>query len=88
MIDVFFLTYQVHPASEDDRSDLQQLGQRASNAFSKAAGSVKEAFEVIDDNVLEYCSLDAKVLGLSEIFLAIFCWSLLVCHLLCWHAGW
>lgn len=52
-------------AAEDDRSDLQQLGQKASDAFNKAAGSVKDAFEVIDDNVLEYCSLDAKVPILS-----------------------
>lgn len=52
-------------ASEDDRSDLQQLGAKASEAFNKAAGSVKEAFEEIDDNVLEYCSLDAKVSILS-----------------------
>lgn len=49
-------------APGDGRSDLQQLGQKASDALNKAAGSVKEAFEVIDDNVLEYCSLDAKVL--------------------------
>lgn len=47
--------------AEDNRSELQQLGQRASDAVSRAAGSVKDAFEVIDDNVLEYCSLDAKV---------------------------
>ncbi|KAL3156704.1 hypothetical protein ABBQ38_000979 [Trebouxia sp. C0009 RCD-2024] len=47
-------------APGDGRSDLQQLGQKASDALNKAAGSVKEAFEVIDDNVLEYCSLDAK----------------------------
>ena len=54
-------------ASEDDRSELQQLGQKASDAFNRAAGSVKDAFEVIDDNVLEYCSLDAKVPILSVI---------------------
>lgn len=52
-------------APEDERSDLQQLGAKASEAFNKAAGSVKDAFVEIDDNVLEYCSLDAKVSILS-----------------------
>lgn len=47
--------------AEDAGSQLQQLGERASNTVQRAATSVREAFEEIDDNVLEYCSLDSKV---------------------------
>lgn len=43
-------------------AQLQQLGDKASSAVQKAATNVKEAFDEIDDNILEYCSLDAKVL--------------------------
>lgn len=42
-----------------DQSRLQELGQKASGAVSKAADAVKDVFT--DDNVLEYCSLDQKV---------------------------
>ncbi|KAL0017971.1 hypothetical protein WJX77_003319 [Trebouxia sp. C0004] len=45
---------------EGGGSQLQQLGEKASGAVSKAAGSVRDAFTEIDDNFLEYCSLDAK----------------------------
>ena len=82
-------------AAEDDRSDLQQLGQKASDAFNKAAGSVKDAFEEIDDNVLEYCSLDAKVPILSVTTLPVQCLLLTIVqmtvklhHCNIWHAGW
>lgn len=82
-------------AAEEDRSDLQQIGQKASDAFNKAAGSVKEAFEVIDDNVLEYCSLDAKVPILSLTaysvqYLLLIIVKMTVRHHRCniLHAGW
>ena len=42
-----------------EQSQLQELGQKASGAVSKAADAVRDAFT--DDNVLEYCSLDQKV---------------------------
>ena len=47
--------------AEGAGSQLQQLGNKASNAVSKAADNVREAFMEEDDNFLEYCSLDAKV---------------------------
>ena len=52
-------------SAEGGGSQLQQLGEKASGAVSKAAGSVRDAFTEIDDNFLEYCSLDAKVISLS-----------------------
>jgi len=51
-------------SAEGGGSQLQQFGEKASGAVSKAAGSVRDAFTEIDDNFLEYCSLDAKVISL------------------------
>ncbi len=59
-----FAWQQLYVSAEGGGSQLQQLGEKASGAVSKAAGSVRDAFTEIDDNFLEYCSLDAKVISL------------------------
>jgi transcription elongation factor Elf1 len=41
-------------------TQLQKAGEKASKAVQGAVDSVKEAFDVIDDNILDYCNLDAK----------------------------
>ena len=51
---------------------------------------MKDAFEVIDDNVLEYCSLDAKVPILSVTAYPVQCLLLTIVwlhHCNMWHAG-
>ena len=72
---------------EDERSGLQQLGDRASKAVSRAAENVKDVFTEIDDNVLEYCSLDAKVPVLLELCTTS-CWPSIALQILSWCAGW
>ena len=41
--------------------EVESFGSKASSAVQKAATNVREVFEEIDDNILNYCSLDAKV---------------------------